>query len=330
MKYIVNTSNDPAFNIALEEFAFKNLTNEKELFILWINEPTIVIGKHQNAIEEINSEYVKEHNINVVRRISGGGAVYHDLNNLNYTIISSNDKEGAFDFKKFSQPVINVLKDLGVNAQFTGRNDIEIDGKKICGNAQAYYKGRMMHHGCLLFNVDLSVLANALKVSKDKIESKGVKSVRARVTNILNELPEKITIKEFADKILDEMKRENPDLTEYKLSEKELNAIKKNRDEKHATWDWVYGTAPDYAIRRDVKYPTGKITVYVDVEKSKVKDIKIYGDFFGIKDVYDIENIIIGKKYTYEDILEALKDIDISKYFLGMEKEDIAKAICNV
>ena len=206
MKYIVNKSNNPAYNIALEAYAFRELTSEDEIFILWINEPAIIIGKHQNTIQEINKEYTDEHGIHVVRRLSGGGAVYHDLNNLNYTIISNKSEEGAFDFKTFSQPVIATLADLGVKAEFTGRNDLEIDGKKFCGNAQAYYKGRMMHHGCLLFDVDMSVLGDALKVSKDKIESKGIKSVRARVTNILNELPEKITVNEFSDKILEKMK----------------------------------------------------------------------------------------------------------------------------
>ncbi|WP_068268496.1 lipoate--protein ligase [Caviibacter abscessus] len=329
MKYIINNCNDPTYNIALEEYCFKNL-KEEEIFILWINKPTIVMGKHQNAIEEINPEYVKDHNINVVRRISGGGAVYHDLNNLNYTIISSKTGEGAFDFKTFSQPVINVLTKLGVNANFTGRNDIEINGKKICGNAQAYYNGRMMHHGCLLFDVNLSVLSQALKVSKDKIESKGVKSVRSRVTNILDELPNKIDIETFKQMIFDEMKQNNKDFTEYVLSDEEIEIIKKNRNEKHANWDWVYGKAPEFNIRRDTKYPSGKISVFANVVNSKINSIKIYGDFFGIKDVDDIEKMLIGVKYTYEDIYNILKDVDISKYFLGINTEEIARSISNI
>lgn len=329
MKYVINECNDPAYNIALEEYCFKNL-KEEEVFILWINKPTIVIGKHQNAVEEINHEYVKEHNIEVVRRISGGGAVYHDLNNLNYTIISSKTGDEAFDFKTFSQPVINVLRKLGVNANFTGRNDIEIDNKKICGNAQAYYNGRMMHHGCLLFNVDLQVLSKALNVSKDKIESKGVKSVRSRVTNILEELPNKIDIETFKKMIFDEMRSNNANFTEYVLSEEELKTIKKNRDEKHATWDWVYGKAPEYNIRRDTKYPSGKITVFANIINSKINSIKIYGDFFGIKDVDDIEKKLTGVKYTYENIYNILKEIDISKYFLGIDVTEIAKSICNI
>ncbi len=327
MKYIVNKSNDPAYNIALEAYAFRELTSEDEIFILWINEPAIIIGKHQNTIQEINKEYTDEHGIHVVRRLSGGGAVYHDLNNLNYTIISNKSEEGAFDFKTFSQPVIATLADLGVKAEFTGRNDLEIDGKKFCGNAQAYYKGRMMHHGCLLFDVDMSVLGDALKVSKDKIESKGIKSVRARVTNILNELPEKIAVNEFSDKILEKMKETYPDMTEYVLSEDELVKIQESADTQFGTWDWTYGKAPEYTIERNVRYPAGKINTFANVQQSVIKNIKIYGDFFGIKDVEDIEKILIGTKYEYKDVLEKLKTIDTAQYFSRITVEEIAKAI---
>ncbi|UVF03529.1 lipoate--protein ligase [Streptococcus equinus] len=327
MKYIVNKSHNPAYNIALEAYAFRELRDEDELFILWINEPTIVIGKHQNAIEEINKAYTDEHGIHVVRRLSGGGAVYHDLNNLNYTIISNKAEEGAFDFKTFSQPVIESLADLGVTATFTGRNDLEIDGKKFCGNAQAYYKGRMMHHGCLLFDVDMTVLSNALQVSKDKIESKGVKSVRARVTNILNELPEKITVEDFSDKLLAKMKESYPEMTEYVFSEEELVAIQTLADQKFATWDWNFGKSPDYTIKRSVRYPAGKLTSYVKVEKSVITGLKIYGDFFGNKDVSDIEEKLIGLRYEYQDVLEKLQTIDTTQYFTNISPQEIAKAV---
>lgn len=327
MKYIVNKSNNPAYNIALEAYAFRELLSEDEIFILWINEPAIIIGKHQNTIQEINKEYIDAHGIHVARRLSGGGAVYHDLNNLNYTIISNKSEEGAFDFKTFSQPVIETLADLGVKAEFTGRNDLEINGKKFCGNAQAYYKGRMMHHGCLLFDVDMTVLGDALKVSKDKIESKGIKSVRARVTNIIDELPEKITVNEFSDKILAKMKETYPDMTEYVLSEDELAKIQKSADKQFGNWDWVYGKAPEYTIERNVRYPAGKINTFANVEKSIIKNIKIYGDFFGIKDVQDIEELLVGTRYENKDVLEKLKTIDTTQYFSGMTVEEVAKAI---
>ncbi|MBT1048146.1 lipoate--protein ligase [Streptococcus macedonicus] len=327
MKYIVNNSHNPVYNVALEAYAFRELLAEDELFILWINEPTIVIGKHQNAIEEINKTYTDEHGIHVVRRLSGGGAVYHDLNNLNYTIISNKSQEGAFDFKTFSQPVIETLADLGVRATFTGRNDLEINGKKFCGNAQAYYKGRMMHHGCLLFDVDMTVLGNALQVSKDKIESKGVKSVRARVTNILDELPEKMTVEAFSNQLLNKMKESYPDMTEYVFSDDDLKNIQALADQQFGTWDWTYGEAPEYTIKRSVRYPAGKITTYANVEKSVIKGMKLYGDFFGIKDVADIEQALIGLRYEYPDVLAKLQTIDTTQYFTNITPQEIAKAI---
>ncbi|HEN6263738.1 TPA: lipoate--protein ligase [Streptococcus agalactiae] len=327
MKYIVNTSNDPAYNVALEAYAFQKLTDIDEIFILWINEPAIIIGRHQNTIQEINKEFIDKNGIHVVRRLSGGGAVYHDLNNLNYTIISNNTQEGAFDFQTFSKPVIDTLAKLGVKADFTGRNDLEINGQKFAGNAQAYYKGRMMHHGCLLFDVDMSVLGQALKVSKDKIESKGIKSVRARVTNIVDHLSDKITVQEFSDAILAQMKEEYPEMDEYVLSDAELSEIQAMRDNQFATWDWTYGKAPEYTIERGVRYPAGKITTYANVENSTIKSVKIFGDFFGVKSVDDIEKMLEGVRYDYKDVLAALKTVDTSQYFSRMTPEEITKAI---
>ncbi|HFH7630264.1 TPA: lipoate--protein ligase [Streptococcus agalactiae] len=327
MKYIVNTSNDPAYNVALEAYAFQKLTDIDEIFILWINEPAIIIGRHQNTIQEINKEFIDKNGIHVVRRLSGGGAVYHDLNNLNYTIISNNTQEGAFDFQTFSKPVIDTLAKLGVKAEFTGRNDLEINGQKFAGNAQAYYKGRMMHHGCLLFDVDMSVLGQALKVSKDKIESKGIKSVRARVTNIVDHLSDKITVQEFRDAILAQMKEEYPEMDEYVLSDAELSEIQAMRDNQFATWDWTYGKAPEYTIERGVRYPAGKITTYANVENSTIKSVKIFGDFFGVKPVDDIEKMLEGVRYDYKDVLAALKTVDTSQYFSRMTPEEITKAI---
>ncbi|CAM3148023.1 lipoate--protein ligase [Streptobacillus felis] len=327
MKYIINESNDTAYNIALEEYAFKKLLSEDMIFLLWINKPSIIVGRHQNTIEEINKEFVRENNIEVVRRISGGGAVYHDYNNLNYTIISKEDENKAFDFNSFSIPVIKTLESLGVKAEFTGRNDLEIDGKKICGNAQAYINGRIMHHGCLLFDVDLSVLSKALKVSKDKIESKGVKSVRARVTNIVDELPNKIDVKEFRDLLLEYMKKEYPQMTEYVFSEEEIAEINKAKEEKFGNWDWNYGKSPEYNLTRSMKFEKGKIEVFVNVIDSKIDNIKIYGDFFGIEDVAAVEDLLRGAKYEQKEVLDRLNSINISRYFAGISSEEVMKAI---
>lgn len=328
MIYHVSNTNDTAFNIALEEYCFKNLRDQDEIFLLWINKPSIIVGKYQNTIEEINTEYTREHGINVVRRISGGGAVYHDLNNLNYTIISNKDKgKEGFDFKEFSKPIIDTLAELGVKAEFTGRNDLEIDGQKFCGNAQAYIKDRVMHHGCLLFNVEFSALANALKVSKDKIESKGVKSVRARVTNILPHLKEPITVNEFAEKILGYMKKHNPNMTEYHFSEEEIEKIKERAEYKRS-WEWNYGESPEYNISRSHRFPKGKIEIFANVINSKITSIKFYGDFFGKnEELTDIENLLVDVKYTPEDVKKALENVEINNYFAGFTLDEIVEAI---
>ena len=328
MIYIVNNSNKPDYNIALEEYCFKKLLHHDKIFILWINEPAIIVGKHQNTIEEINSEYVKQNGIHVVRRISGGGAVYHDLNNLNYTIISNEDKGADFDFKTFSKPVIDTLADLGVKAEFTGRNDLVIDGKKICGNAQAYLPGRVMHHGCLLFDTDLTVLSKALEAPKDKIESRSVKSVRSVVDNILPNLPEKISVNEFADKLLEHMKSKFPEMKEHTFSEEELAEIESLRASKFGTWEWNYGHSPKFDIERQSRYTAGKIQVFADVKNSIIQQIRFFGTFFGNNsNLLEVENALVGVKYTPEDVREALSGIEFNHYFAGFSLDELTEAI---
>ena len=328
MIYYISKTHDTAFNIALEEYCFKKLKDEDEIFLLWINEPSIIVGKYQNTIEEINTEYTREKGIHVIRRISGGGAVYHDLNNLNYTIISNRDKgQEGFNFKEFSKPIIETLAELGVKAEFTGRNDLEIDGQKFCGNAQAYIKDRVMHHGCLLFNVDFSALGDALKVSKDKIESKGVKSVRSRVTNILPHLKTPITVEEFGDKIMEYMKKQYPDMKEYVFSKEELDYIAKRAEVKRS-WEWNYGESPEFNITRGKRFKNGKIQIFATVENSRIKNIKFYGDFFGKnEDLREIENLLKNVKYTAEDVKEKLESIDIGEYFSKFTVDEIVEVI---
>ena len=198
MIFINNTySTDPTFNLAFEEYVFESMDQNETYFMLWQNDHAIIVGKHQNTIEEINQDFVKEQGIKVVRRLTGGGAVYHDLGNLNFTFIVNNDSGKPFDFQSFTRPVVKALQSLGVNAEFNGRNDITIDGKKFSGNSQYAKRGRVLHHGTVLFNSKLDTVQNALKVKKDKIESKGVKSVKSRVTNIADYLEPGFTLEDF-------------------------------------------------------------------------------------------------------------------------------------
>lgn len=327
MIFIDAQSNDPKLNTAIEFYAFNELAKKDDVFMLWINKPCIVVGKNQNTTEEINQKYCDDNNIDIVRRVSGGGAVYHDLNNLNYTIISNGKQGQEFDFKSFSQPVLDALASLGVEATFTGRNDLEIDGRKFCGNAQYVRSGRIMHHGCLMFDVDTSVLSEALKVSKDKIESKGIKSVRSRVTNIKDHLPNKdMTVIDFKEALKKYM-NEKFGMEEYTFSDEEMSKIKEIQKEKNDSWDWVYGKNPEFNIKRNRRLATGKIEANIQVDKGIITAVKFFGDFFGVMDVSDIAHKLEGVKYTKEEITKVLEKEDINSYFLGATLEEVVEII---
>lgn len=327
MIYIRNEDNRPQFNLALEQYVFDSLDQFDQIFLLWINEPSIIVGKHQNTIQEINLDYIKKNNINVVRRLSGGGAVYHDYGNLNYTIISKSRDTSSFNFEAFSQPVIEVLAKLGVRAEFTGRNDITIDGKKFCGNAQYMKKGKVLHHGAILFDTDLSVLEQALRVSKDKIVSKGIKSVRSRVTNIKDHLTDDIDVEDFKQLLLDHMFKENKGIEEYKLTEQDYANINRLMEERYATWEWNFGSSPNFNIEKSNRFPSGKVETQIEVKDGIIGNIKFYGDFFGSGELSDLEEKLRGIKYKEEEIKEVLEPIDIGYYFSGIDRDDLISCI---
>jgi len=231
MKLIRWHNLDAYHNLAAEEHIFTSLDREQEYLLLWQNQNAVVVGRHQNTIEEINTTYVKEHGVQVVRRLSGGGAVYHDLGNLNYSFIV-NAPMGVYNFRELCQPVADTLIRLGVNVEFAGRNDLVIDGKKISGSAQFIRRGRILHHGTLLFHSDLDQVSRVLAVKDDKIASKGVKSVRSRVTNICEHLPG-MTVGAFQSHLEETLLDRN--LTVYELSEPDVAAISSSRDSKYAT-----------------------------------------------------------------------------------------------
>ncbi|MBP1618035.1 MAG: lipoate protein ligase [Bacteroidetes bacterium] len=328
MIYVVSKSYKPQFNIAMEEYCFTKLTQYDKVFMLWINEPSIIVGKHQNTLQEVNMNYVRNNGIHIVRRITGGGAVYHDHNNLNYTIISNEKKGAEFDFKTFSEPVIETLSQLGVEAEFTGRNDIVIDGKKVCGNAQAYKNDRIMHHGCLLFNTDLSVLSEALEIPKDMIDSKSVKSVRSAVANIKSFLKEDISVEDFSGKILHYMKQKFPEMEEYIFSEQELAEIGQIAETKFSSWDWNFGHSPKYTLTRNTRFTGGKIQVYLTVKNSVIEHIQFFGTFFGNNsDLSLVEEAFAGVKYTSEAIREKLATIRTAEFFAGFTVDELVEAI---
>ncbi|MBS4188794.1 lipoate--protein ligase [Bacillus sp. FJAT-49705] len=317
---------DPRINLAIEEYALKNLDINETYLLFYINEPSIIIGKNQNTIEEINTEYVEGNGIHVVRRLSGGGAVYHDLGNLNFSFITKDDGESFHNFRKFTEPVVHALQKLGVNAELSGRNDLTAEGRKISGNAQFSTKGRMFSHGTLLFDSEIDSVVSALRVKKDKIESKGIKSIRSRVANISEFLKDKITIEEFRSLILKNIFG-GEDIQEYKLTEEDWENIHQLSKERYQNWEWNYGKSPKFNLQHSHRFPVGQIDVRLDVEKGNIENCKIFGDFFGVLDVGDIENRLTGLRYDKSEIEKSLADIDIKRYFGNITKEDFFNLI---
>ena len=318
---------DPRINLAIEEYALKNLDINQTYFLFYINEPSIIIGKNQNTIEEINAEYVEKNGIHVVRRLSGGGAVYHDLGNLNYSFITKDDGESFHNFRKFTEPVIAALKKLGVNAELSGRNDIEVGGRKISGNAQFSTKGRMFSHGTLMLNSEMENVVAALKVKKEKIESKGIKSVRSRVANISEFLEKKISIEEFRSFLLRNIFDGQQEIPEYVLTEEDWTKIHELSKERYQSWDWNYGKSPKFNLQRSHRFPVGTIDIRLEVSKGMIENCKIYGDFFGVGDVSEIEAKLTGIRYEKGEIEKALANIDTTYYFGNVSKQELINLI---
>lgn len=313
---------DPTLNLAMEEYALKNLDPNNTYFLFYINEPSIIIGKNQNTAEEINVGYVEDHNIHVVRRLSGGGAVYHDLGNLNFSFITKDDGNSFHNFQKFTEPVIEALKELGVNAELSGRNDILAEGRKISGNAQFSTKGRMFSHGTLLFDSNIDEVANTLNVKLDKIQSKGIKSVRSRVANIKEFLKEDLTIEQFKDLLLTSIFREQGKIEKYEWTEEDLKNIQELADNRYRSWDWNYGRSPKWNIQQSKRFSAGQVDIRLEVEKGIIQLVKIYGDFFGEGDVADIEALLTGSKFEKQEIENKLNTIDLKYYFGNVTTEE--------
>ncbi|KLV32198.1 lipoate--protein ligase [Priestia megaterium] len=328
MLFIDNQKNyDPRINLAIEEYALKHLDINETYLLFYINEPSIIIGKNQNTIEEINTKYVEDQQIHVVRRLSGGGAVYHDKGNLNFSFITKDDGNSFHNFKKFTEPVVEALKKLGVNAELSGRNDLMAEGRKISGNAQFSTKGRMFSHGTLLFDSEIENVVSALKVKKDKIESKGIKSIRNRVANISEFLEQKVTVEEFREMLLRYIFDGEENITEYKLTEKDWETIHQISKERYQSWDWNYGKSPKFNLQHSHRFPVGQIDVRLEVNKGKIDACTIYGDFFGVGDVQEVQEKLTGVRYEKASIEQALEDIDISHYFGNITKEEFVELI---
>lgn len=302
--FLTHDNHDPYFNISSEEYLLKN---KRENFIyLWINSPAVIVGNNQNTIQEVNLSYAEEQGIKIVRRLTGGGAVYHDFGNICYTVIAPYD-EKADNYRKFTAPVIGYLKTLGVNAEFAGRNDILVGGRKISGNAQTIYKDRILHHGTILFNTDMTVLGKVLNPSKIKMESKGIKSVRSRVVNVFDVLPEKISAEKFYGGLCEFFKRT---CREYSFTDEDLAAINALNIGKYSTYEWNVGKSPVGKNNFTERFNFGTITITFDTDKGYIENAEIFGDFFALKDVKPLAEKLNGKKPQKNDVIIALADMD--------------------
>lgn len=322
MLLIDSPSHNAYFNIASEEYLLHRFPTE-DLFLLYVNAPSIIVGKFQNTLAEINLDYVQQNNIKVVRRMSGGGAVYHDLGNLNFsfhTLLGEND---FGDFSFFTQPVLKMLNNLGVPAELQGRNDLLVDGKKFSGNAKLARHGKMIQHGTLLFNSEMEVLGEALKANPLKFIDKATKSNRARVTNLLGYLPEGTTTDDLKDLLTREILKIHPDATRYILTDEDLLGIKKLQREKYETWDWNFGFSPNYNFKKAIKIPAGFIEIHLDVVHGIIDKVKIFGDFFASQPIELLEQELVGQKHDLNALRLKLSHLDLTQFFGKVTLEEI-------
>lgn len=325
MKYIESNSTNPYFNLALEEYLFDYMPTDESYFMLWQNTNAIVIGKYQNTIEEINQKYADEKNISVVRRLSGGGAVYHDTGNLNFTFIVDDKDVSDFNFKVFVIPVINALKKFGIEAEFNGRNDITIDGKKFSGNAQYIERGRVMHHGCIMLDSNLTNVSDALRVKAAKFVSKNAKSVRSRVTTINANAPRKITMEEFKGALKEQILGDGV-ISPQTLTEEDLAKIREIQRGKYETWEWNYGRAVEYSMVREEKLAAGLVTVHMSAKDGHILNVKFYGDFFGNGEIVELEDGLKGAPLD-EGLEKKLEQLNLNYYMNGITTKELSRLI---
>ncbi len=307
---INNISEDPYFNLALEEYLLKNYSDD--IFMLWQNEPSIVVGKHQNTLAEINHQFILDNHIKVARRLSGGGTVYQDDGNLNFTYIM-NGKEGKLvNFIKYTNDILEVLNNLGVPAERNQRNDLTIEGKKVSGNAEHIFKNRIIHHGTLLFNSDLNKLDIAIKVEKGKYEDKSVQSVRSRVTNISPYLTKNINVDQFKNIIFDFVLNNysNAELHDLKLDEYQF--VTKLKVEKYETWDWIYGYSPKFKVKRAHNFPKGNLNIELLIKKGLIDEVNLKGKLFNKEERSRFSEILLGLRYEKEEINQAFLKVQLN------------------
>lgn len=325
--YMEVSTTDPAFNLALEEYVFEKMSRDREYFLTWRNDNAIIIGRHQNTAAEINEEFVKEKNIKVVRRLSGGGAVYHDLGNLNFTFIADALPGQRVDLRKFCQPIADTLCELGANATVDGRNDILIDGMKVSGNAQYVRQGRVMHHGTILFDSDMTVLAQALRPDPAKAQAKGVKSVRSRVTNVRPCLSRDMTLEEFREELSHALMKDG--FERYELTEQDIAQIEKIRTDRYATREWNYGFCESGALVRKKRIEgCGTVEAHITLKNDFITALQFRGDYFSTLPPEELAEKLIGLPLIPGSLSYVLETCRAEDYITGLDNRELVSLLC--
>ena len=324
MMYLKCDSTDANFNFALEKYAMDELDAAKEYFMFWRTTPTLMTGRYQNTLCEINLPFAKAHNIHIVRRITGGGTIYTDSNGWQFSFIVKQPGQQRIEFETFTKPILAALHSLGVNAQKSGRNDLTISGRKFSGNAQYVRKNAMLHHGSLLFDTDLERLVRALSVDDEKIISKGIQSVRQRVTNIAEYLSTPMTSLEFRDVMLSFLLR---GMDTYELTERDIERVMQIKQAQFDTWEWNFGNNPAFNITKENRFAGGKLTVQAFVENGIITDIRFFGDFFAKEGLNVLESRLVGCSYREETIRAVLNKEAADDLIFGITPDEILSCI---
>lgn len=325
MKLYINPCTDPFYNLALEEYILTRET-EGDFLLLWQNRPSVILGLNQNALEEIRAGAVSLRGISVVRRITGGGAVYHDLGNLNFSFVTDVSAGGSDPMRRFIEPVAAYLNSLGLPAEADGRNDITVCGKKVSGNAERIFGERMLHHGTLLFQSDLAALAQVLKPPDDKFQSKSTKSVRSRVGNISELLPSPMPFQAFKEGLVRWLSK-GENLAPWKPSLQAEAEIQRLSQEKYASDLWNYGHAPDVSFKNRRRFSGGSLEICLLLEGGRICEAKLYGDFLAAEAIEPLTAALRGTLCTPEDVRGALRGLPLSRLLGGITEEEFLSVL---
>ena len=305
MIYVETASEDVCFNLASEYYFSTKKRLSEPVYLLWRTTPTLVVGKFQNALEEIDRSYAEKKGITVVRRLSGGGTMYLDEGGLQFTFIEPSEGIGI-RFEQYILPIVTALQKLGIPAGFNGRNDLTVEGKKFSGNSQYKMNGITVHHGTIMFDTNVEEMVRSTTVDPDKILSKSIKSVRDRVTNLKDHLPKDSDVDYAAFKrhMIEAVAGIPP--KEYILTEEDRRMIEAIADEKFRGYENVYGRCPRFTVKKSARFAAGRVSVCLNVEKGVITDCTFTGDFFSPLDPECLTAAFVGVRYHPSDIARAV------------------------